>query len=218
MLVVLLMRKTAFALMLTTVFFSIVFFSQTRSLANANPFGSPWHWGDLKINVTSPWGIYSQDNVWLNFTVTKPSNWTELGGHLNYVAYLVDGERYSSTSQNPWDQYKVKVAIQDPVGVANPPLQFNFTLKLNGLSEGQHYVDLFVEAHVQGDTLVGVTKTMDFLVQNESPPHPTPQPTQDIGLKLSPPQQTAVLSGAIAIVSVVLLAYYFKKRQRSERP
>ena len=213
------MRKTPLALILTIVLFSTLFFSQTLSLANANPIGWPWKQeftsGYPEITVMSPWGIYPQDSVWLNFTVTKPSNWTNLGGQLNYVAYLVDGERESFTSQETWDEDTVKVTVQDPLGVPNPPLEFNFTLKLNGLSEGQHYVDLYVEGHVS-DTLVGANKRMDFVVRNESPPPPTPSQTQDIGLKLSPPQQTAVLSGAIAVACIILLTIYFKKRKRDK--
>jgi len=215
------------ALILTIVLFSTLFFSQTLSLANANPIGWPWKQeftsGYPEITVMSPWGIYPQDSVWLNFTVTKPSNWTKLEGQLNYVAYLVDGERESFTSQETWDEDTVKITVQDPLGVPNPPLEFNFTLKLNGLSEGQHHVDLYVEGHVLhngADTLVGrvYERTMDFIVRNESPTSSAPSPTQDYGLKLSSPQQIAVLSGTIAVTCIVLLAFYFKKRQRGKSP
>jgi hypothetical protein len=218
------MRKTALALIMTIVLFSTVFFSQTPSLVNANPVGWPWKQNSPRgypiITVTSPWGIYPQDNVWLNFTVTKPSKWTDLGGQLDYAGYLVDGE-LEFFSRYTFGEDKV-ITIQDSLGgVANPPLEFNFSLKLNGLSEGQHHVDLYVEGHVLNDgvnTPVGALKTMDFIVRNEFSLPPTPSPTQDYGLKLSSPQQIAVLSGTIAVACIVLLAYYFKKWQRGKSP
>ncbi len=216
------MKKTAFVLMLAIILFSTVLFSQTLRLANANPIGWPWkqenRWGYLELAVTSPWGIYTKDNVWLNFTVTKPSNWTELGGQLSYIAYIVDGQRESLLTQDTWDKNKVIIPIQDPLDAENPPLEFNFTIKLNGLSEGHHYLDLYAEANLPGDTVTGVSETTDFIVRNETFSFPTPSQTQDNGLKISAPQQTAVLSGAIAVGCIILLAYYFKKRQRGQSP
>lgn len=217
------MRKTALELILTIVLFSTIFFSQTLSLVNANPVGWPWKQeftsGYPEITVMSPWGIYPQDNVWLNFTITKPSNWTDLGGQLDYAGYLVDGE-LEFFSRYTFGEDKV-ITIHDPLGGVNPQLEFNFTIKLNGLSEGQHHVDLYVEGHALNDgvdTMVGALKTMDFIVRNESPPPPTPSPTRDNGLKLNPPQQIAELSGTIAVACTVLIAYYFKKRQRGQSP
>jgi len=223
------MRKTALALILTIVLFSTVFFSQTLSVANANPIGWPWKQeftsGYPEITVMSPvpGGTYPQDSVWLNLTITKPSNWTDVEGQLDCVAYLIDGERLSFLSQETWDEDTVIVPVQDPLGVPNAPLEFNFSLKLSGLSAGDHDLDVYARGHVfngGADTEVGrvYDNTIFFTVASESSPSPTLSPTQDYGLKLSPPQQIAVLSGTIAVASIVLIAFYFKKRQRGKSP
>ena len=214
------------ALILTIALVSTVFFSQTLSLAKANPIGLPWKQeftsGYPEITVMSPWGIYPQDSVWLNFTVTKPSNWTSLGGQLYHVTYLVDGNRSYPTDSYDLGFGETRIPVEDPLGVENPALVFNFSMKLNGLSEGQHRVDLYVEGHVLEDgvdTLVGAQKAVvGFIVSNESPTFSTSSQTQDYGLNLSPPQQIAVLSGTIAVLSIVLIAFYFKKRQRGKSP
>jgi hypothetical protein len=198
-------------------------------MANAYPY-IPTPWGYPEIAVTSPVqnGPYSQNDVWLNLTVTKPSNWTDFDGQLKYVAYLMDGSRTSLIDSLPYDSVgETRVAVEDPLGIVNSPLEFNLTIKLEGLSEGNHHVDVAAEGIVkngESDVPVGVVydDTIYFTVTGESSPSPTPTPspkaspfpTNYTGARLT---ETEIIIGAIITAAVIsagigLLIYLIKRK------
>jgi hypothetical protein len=137
--------------------------------------------GLSRDTITSPVqnGTYPQNNVWLNLTVTKPSNWTDFEGQLKYVAYLINGDQNNLTYSSYYHSVgETRVAVDDPLGVVNPPLEFNFSIKLEGLSEGNHHVDVDAEGLVkyrESDVPVGRGyDTINFIVTKESSAFPTP--------------------------------------------
>jgi hypothetical protein len=204
------MRKTAYEKMLVL---ALLFLVEAQVLiVFANPYGPWWNpdaqypdWGYPEVNVTSPVQneTYSQNNVWLNLTVTKPSNWTDFEGQLKYVIYLVDGNR-SNFIMN--DYYGgTRVPIEDPLGAVNPPLEFSFSIKLEGLSEGNHHVDVVAEGLVKyegsGVTVSGGSAdSINFIVTKES--------------SASSTTLAAAASGALATIIGLGVLVYFKKRKR----
>jgi hypothetical protein len=176
----------------------------------ANPYwpfpdGGYPDWGYPEITITSPVqnGTYTANNVWLNLSVTKPSNWTDYEGQLKYVAYLIDGDRnnltYSSYNHSVGE---TRVAVDDPLGVVNPPLEFNLSIKLEGLLEGNHHIDVTAEGLVKyKDSYVsvggGTIDTIYFIVTEES----------------SFPTTLLIASLSAATVVVTGLLVYFKKRK-----
>jgi hypothetical protein len=204
-------RKIAHA---TILILALLFSAEAQLvMVMANPYGPWWNpdaqypdWGYPEITITSPVqnGTYPQNNVWLNLTVTKPSNWTDYEGHLTFVAYLIDGDRNNLT--NSLSYYNVgenRVAVDDPLGVVNSPLAFNLTIKLEELSEGNHHVDVAAWGLVnygESDVPVGSgCDTIYFIVAKESSAFPT-----------------TLLTAAVLTVAVVGigLPFYFKKRNR----
>jgi hypothetical protein len=162
-------------------------------------------WGYPEITVTSPVqnGTYPQNNVWLNLTVTKPSNWTDFEGQLKYIAYLIDGNRSNFIINDYYGE--TRIPVEDPLGVVNPPLEFNFSVKLEGLSEGNHHVDVAAEGLVKyNESNVSVGSgygdTINFIVTKESSAFPT--------------ALAAAVSGASATIIGLGVLLYFKKRKR----
>jgi hypothetical protein len=223
------MKKTAYATMLILAFLFSAGAQVVMVMANAYPY-IPTPWGYPEIAVTSPVqnGTYSQNDVWLNLTVTKPSNWTDFDGQLKYVAYLMDGSRTSLIDSLPYDSVgETRVAVEDPLGIVNSPLEFNLTIKLEGLSEGNHHVDVAAEGIVkngESDVPVGVVydDTIYFTVTGESSPSPTPTPspkaspfpTNYTGARLT---ETEIIIGAIITAAVIsagigLLIYLIKRK------
>ena len=202
------MRKTAY----TTILMLALLFSAEAQvmMVLANPYwpfpdsGYP-DWGYPEITVTSPVqnGTYTPNNVWLNLTVAKPSNWTNFEGQLKYVAYLIDGDRNNLIGAYYHSVGETRVAVEDPLGVVNPPVEFNFSIKLEGLSEGNHHVDVAAWGLVnygESDVPVGSgCDTIYFIVAKESSAFPT-----------------TFLTAAVLTVAVVGigLPFYFKKRNR----
>jgi hypothetical protein len=196
------MNKIAY----TTIFMLALLFLAEAQVATvlANPYGPWWNpdarypdWGYPEITVTAPVqnGTYIQNDVWLNLTVTKPSNWTDYEGHLTYVAYLIDSDHNDLRSSDYTGLGITRVAVDDPLGVANSPLEFNLTIKLEGLSEGNHHVDLAAEGLVkyrETDVLVrnGYDDTINFIVTTE-----TAFPTTLLIVSLS--AATAVVTGLL---------------------
>jgi hypothetical protein len=201
------MKRTALAMILTVVLFLTIFISQPLSLVNANPVGWPFKhenpWGYPEITITSPNPVsYPQNSVWLNLTVTKPSKWLDLEGHLTFVAYLIDGNRESLIGSLPYDNVgETRVAVNDPIGSLTQQLEFNLSIKLEGLSEGNHHIDVAAYGFVndENDIAVGTIyhdtdipigtiyhDTINFMVTEEPsalpttfPPSPTPTPTKE---------------------------------------
>ena len=203
------MRKTAYAKMLVS---ALLFLVEAQVvLVLANPYGPWWapesrypDWGYPEITVTTlvQNGTYLQNDVWLNLTVTKPSNWTDFEGQLTYVIYLIDGNR-SNFIKN--DYYgATRIPIEDPLGAANSPLEFSFSIKLEGLSEGSHHMDVVAEGLVkysESDVAVsGYGDTINFIVTKES--------------SASSTTLAAAASGASATIIGLGGLVYFKKRKR----
>jgi hypothetical protein len=203
------MRKTEYAKMLVLALLFIVEAQVVMVLAN--PYGPWWapesrypDWGYPEIAVTSPVqnGTYPQNNVWLNLTVTKPSNWTDFEGQLKYVVYLIDGNRSNFIMNNYYGA--TRIPIEDPLEAVNPPLEFSFVIKIEGLSEGNHHIDVTAEGLVkyrESDvTVSGYDDTINFIVTKES--------------SASSTTLAAAASGASATIIGLGVLVYFKKRKR----
>ena len=203
------MKKTACAIVLVLALLFSAEAQVVMVLANPSwPFGDLGYpdWGYPKITVTSPVqnGTYPQNNVWLNLTVTKPTNWTDYKGHLTFVAYLIDGDRNNLTQSLPYNSVgETRVAVDDPLGAVNSTLEFNLPIKLEGLSEGNHHVDVAAWGLVkynESDVPVGSgTIDISFVVTKESSAFPTTLVTTASGF-------------SVAAVGLCLLVY-FKKRK-----
>ena len=203
------MKKTAYAKILVL---ALLFLAEAQvAMVLANPYwpfpnGGYPDWGYPEITVTSPVqnGTYPQNNVWLNLTVTKPSNWTDFEGHLTFVAYLIDGDRDNLTSSLPYNSVgETRVAVNDPLGAVNPQLKFNLPIKLEGLSEGNHHVDVAAWGllkYNESDVPVGSgTTDINFVVTKESSAFPT--------------TLVATASGfSVAAIGLCLLVYFKKHR------
>jgi hypothetical protein len=229
------MNKIAY----TTIFMlALLFLAEAQvAMVLANPSwpfpdsGYP-DWGYPEITMTSPVqnGTYIQNDVWLNLTVTKPSNWTDSEGQLKYVAYLIDGDRnnltYSSYNHSVGE---TRVAVNDTLGTVNPPLEFNVSMKLEGLSEGNHHVDVAAEGLVkynESDVSVGsgTIDTIYFIVTEGSSAPTTPTPSSTLTPTPTPSQEPTpiadsyiatlvIASVSAAAVVVTGLLVYFKKRK-----
>jgi hypothetical protein len=205
------MRKTAYAKILVLAFLFLV--EAQVLIVLANPYGLwPWlvpesrypDWGYPEITVTSPVqnGTYAPNNVWLNLTVTKPSNWTDFEGQIKYVVYLIDGNRSNFIN---YDYYgATRISNEDPPEAVNPPLEFSFSIKLEGLSEGNHHIEVAAEGLVEYKgsdvTVSGYADTINFIVTKES--------------SASSTTLAAAVSGASATIIGLGVLVYFKKRKR----
>lgn len=222
------MNKTAY----TTILILVLLFSAEAQVVMvlANPYwpfpdsGYP-DWGYPEITITSPVqnGTYPKNNVWLNLTVTKPSNWTDFEGQLKYVAYLIDGDRndltYSSYNHSVGE---TRVAVDDPLGVVNPPSEFNFSIKLEDLSAGNHHIDVAAEGllkYNESDVSVGSVydDTINFIVTEETsaPTTPAPTPFQE-PTPIADSYLTTLVIASVSAAAVVVtgLLVYFKKSKR----
>jgi len=151
------MKKTALSVMSLVVLFSIAGVSLTVNSANANWGWRPWeNWEKISypiIDVVSPvegrW--YPSNNVWLNFTLTKPSDWfSKPGCFISHVGYSVDSHvigpfgRIIENSDNKQVMIEVKDYSRD---VPNSPTSFNFSFNLEGLTDGKHALEIQVEGN-----------------------------------------------------------------------
>jgi len=222
------MKKTALAMMLTIVLFSTVFISQTLNFANTNPGWKPWE-NEISyptLDVYSPGAgeSYPSNDIWLNFTLTKPSDWlNKTDCYISYVTYCVDGSAsgpYGQISDNS-DENETIIEVQDPKGVANPPTSFNFSFNLEGLADGEHTLEILVEGN-HGWSGFGYTfPRTSFTVYASSPaPTPTasptsiPEPTPEAA-----PISTTLVTASASVFAVIVgigLLVYFKKRQRTK--
>ena len=203
------MKKTACAIVLVL---ALLFSAEAQVvMVLANPYGPWWapesrypDWGYPEIIVTSPVqnGTYAPNNVWLNLTVTKPSNWTDFEGQIKYVVYLIDGNRSNFIN---YDYYgATRIPIEDPLEAVDQPLEFSFSIKFKGLSEGNHHIDVAAEGLVEYKgsdvTVSGYADTINFIVTKES--------------SASSTTLAAAASGASATIIGLGVLVYFKKRKR----
>jgi len=208
------MKRATLAIMLMSALLFSVVGAQFVSLAEANPYSFFWEFVDPipgtippKITITSPKNYTTYPSGNLNFTVhvAKPETPTPTESYIIYVHYYLDG-----TIHRVFNNYFEPVPEVD-----------NSTV-LHDLSDGNHTLVVQVEGGVEPGPyevfFIESNSTVFFTVNKTSNPSSAPSPTstQEYGLKLSLHQQTAVLSGTIAVACIGLLANYFKKRMRSQ--
>jgi hypothetical protein len=203
--------------------------------------------GHSEIIVVSPIQdkSYNSNDVWLNFTVTKPSDWFDLGGQMKFVRYIVDGGPRDSMEENAarerlmsWDggEGVMQTEVQDPLGIANPPSTFTFSFKLAGLATGEHCVDVYVAGNVPINGTVYRVETMltppvYFIVYGESSqtstPIPSTSPTSTPIPSASPEASSesatfpaALVFGASAGIALtaLFLIVHFKKYREGKNP
>ena len=216
------MKRTAFAVISLVVLLSAVIISQLCNSVNANPNWRPWEnpisYPALDVDSPVAGGNYSSDNVWLNFTLTKPSDWVSKPDcYISYVAYCIDGSAsgphgyYSDNS----DENETIIPVQDE-GVVNPPASFSFSFNLEGLTVGTHTLEIMAEGNYDWTGFIHPFPRTNFTVYASSPtPTPTPEPTPYEETGVQSTSQYLVNGGAVALVSIIvflgLLIYLIKR-------
>lgn len=158
--------KTSMALTLAMVLFSTLAISQTVSFASAN--FRPWEPLLVTIDVESPiYGDYYPSNdTWLNFTVVKTADWiNKTNSQIKFVAYCVDGY-----CDGVADEKEIIVEVHDPLGDVNAPSSFIFSLRLGGLKEGQHTINVLVKGIYEDTAFERQSWGESFLVDDGVPP------------------------------------------------
>ncbi len=223
------MSKTAFAVISLVVLFSAVVVSQLCNFANGNPNWKPWEYpvSYPTLDVDSPviGEIYYSDDVWLNFTLTKPSDWfTKPDCYISYVTYCIDG---SATGPNGHisdnsDENETVIPVQDK-GVVNPSTSLSFSFNLEGLTAGTHSLEILAEGNYDW-TGFGINYPRTYFRVYASSTTPTPSPSPTPTLEPTPYEETGVQNtsqfmvtgGAAAVVSIIvflgLLVYFIKRR------
>ena len=218
------MKKTALAIILTTVLFSTVFISQTLSLANANPGWKPWE-NEISyptLDVYSPVAgeSHPSNDIWLNFTLTKPSDWlNKTDCYISYVTYCVDGSAtgpFGHISDGS-DENETIIQVQDPQGVANPPTSFSFSFELEGLADGEHTLEILVEGNYDWTGFGYTFPRTSFTVYASSPtPTPAASPTTPEPTATPEPFPTLVTASVSVLAAMIGLGLFvhFKKQRR----
>jgi hypothetical protein len=215
---------------LTTAFIMVLLFSaaalfQFASVASANPMdGTPVppafqmpNEDPPKVTVQSPLNTttYFENEVLLNFTVTKPDSWSKphVVCYIKNITYQIDGEP--------------SVILYTPTPPTLPselPSTDQFSVVLNSVHEGQHTLQIKVLAesqYIPNDTYywfmvrhypLRVSQTIVFTVENS----PTPTPTPEHSLIVDPNFSfyTGLTLLIIAVAAFAGLLVYFKKRKR----
>jgi len=204
------MKKKAFAVISLVVLLSTVVVSQLCNSANGNPWLASKHpYSKPKLDVDSPVdvGTYSSDNVWLNFTLTKPSDWfTTPDCYISYVTYWIDGFATDNVEN------ETVIAVQDK-DVENPPASFSFSFNLEGLTAGTHTLGIMAQGIYEGTGFNTYYPRINFTVYDFSPT-PEPTPFEETGVQNT--SQFMVTGGAVALVSIIVflgLLFYFIKRK-----
>jgi hypothetical protein len=228
------MKKTAFAVMSLVMLFSTAVVSQLCNSANGNPGWRPWeNWEEISyptIDVVSPveGGSYPSNDVWLNFTLTKPSDWlNKTHYYISYASYCVDGTAdgfYSHAGDNS-DKNEVIVSVWGDRCVAKTSTSYSFSINLEGLTAGEHTIEIFVDG-TDGWTDFGYTiLRTSFKVYTSSPtptpiptPTATPEPTAAPEVGVQNTSQYLATGGIVAfsaiavLVGLVLLLYGIKRK------
>jgi len=211
------MKRTALTLTLgLTLLFSAVAGTQLVNLGRANPMGMNSYEAPPSapmIYILSPVKtiFYTSNNVWLNFTVTRPEDWLYVSSlSSNSTVYLSQGQ-IKFVQYNVWfgDHFppvaaniSEKIDVNDSLNGVNPPSNFNFSLNLKGLPDGYHRLQVYVGGYFYANrTETGRLQTIHFIVH-------TPQPEDK-------PFPTIYSMGFVTVIVLVLLGsiVYILKRK-----
>ena len=201
----------------------MIFMEAFPSLASANPYdGTPVpsafqtpNKDPATVTIQSPLNAttYFENDVLLNFTVTKPKSWSKP----DVVCYIKN-----VTYQMDEGQAVVLYTPTPPTPPSELPATDHFSMVLDDLPEGQHTLQIKVSAESQylpNDTYywfmvrhypLRVSQTIVFTVENSPTSTPTPEPQQDAFLTTL----VAAASGASATIIGLGVLLYFKKRKR----
>jgi len=238
------MKKTALALTLVLALLaSSVFRVHVVDVAKANPFwGSPTYpakpsqeFPTVKIDAPENGEVLETTAAEVVFTVTKPYSWNfynyypaSNAPHMpvvgSYVVYIyLDG--------------KLCGIKPDPMNIGFP--YADYSIVLDSLARGSHNVSVIVAAATYYDDPEhdhflnlttgkltpplayprNITETRQFTINADLPvpsPSPTPTPSPTPKAESFPTTLVTASVSLVAIFGLVLLAYYFKKRQRGQ--
>jgi hypothetical protein len=216
--------KVLSAVFIAALLFSAVALFQFVSLASANPYdGIPVppafqmpNEDPPTVTIQSPLNttIYFENDVLLNFTVTKPASWfkPDVVCYIKNITYQMDG-----------GQAVVLYTPTPPTPPSELPGTEQFSVVLDGLPEGQHTLQIKVSAESQylpNDTYywfmvrhypLRVSQTIVFTVDNSPTPTPTPEHSLSVDPNFSFYTGLALL--ITAFVAFAGLMVYFKKRK-----
>jgi hypothetical protein len=198
--------KTILGILITALLLPMI------SVGTANPnFVSRVH-SFPKLTVLSPLEnqSYPSDNVWFNFTITKPEDWLsiEYRGQITNVPYKIDDTNHIWGGPN-----QTRVEIQDPLDSVNPAANFSLSIRIEGLQEGEHTLDALVEGYINQTTVSASDRKVHFTVYvSEAEPTPSLSTMN---------YMTAILVGSgiivIGIFFIVIrrLKKYYAKQHRT---
>ncbi len=212
------MKQTALALILVSALVFTLTSSQFASLGKGNPYHFPAsdspNLNPPSIIISSPveGPVLSSSDIWLNFTVVKPESWLIGGpyqwdgevvytfvGSILYIQYNLDGTEGEKVPANDTGFWQVSPSV--------PSRSLNFSMNLNGLSEGQHELTVYAYGQFQyyneGAKLNDVVgnSTISFTVASSGANTPN-APT------------IAVTAASAPILVGLALLVYFRKRKR----
>jgi hypothetical protein len=166
---------------------------QAAETAKANPFG--WTFPEVptpSITISSPTEnqSYPLDDVWLKFTVIKPSSWVSFKGRIWSVTYSVNDTAEGFKKET--------IDVQDP-GTVDSPSTFNFSVKLPQMVEGRHLIEIEVGGIYDG-TQFNVMTQQAFTVYRDS----------------SQTTVTLVSLSIAVIVGVSIIVFFKYKKKKSD--
>jgi hypothetical protein len=209
------------AAFITALLFSAIALFQFASSASANPMdGTPVppafqtpNKDPPRLTIQSPLNNTSSENdVWLNFTVTQPDSWFEpdVVCYIRNITYQIDeGQAIVLYTPTP-SEHELPVTKQ-------------FSVVLNSVPVGQHTVQIKVSAESQylpnykyywflvKHYPLRVSQTIIFTVQDLTPT-PTPEHSLSIDPNFSFYTGLTLLTITVAAFAGVLI--YLKKRKR----
>ena len=216
------MKRTAFAVLSLVVLLSAVIVSQLCNSVNGNPGWRPWEnpisYPTLDVDSPVTGGNYFSDDIWFNFTLTKPSDWfSKPDCCILYVAHCIDGSAIgpNMTSSDNSDENETIIPVQDK-GVVIPSSSFSFSFNLEGLTVGTHTLEILAEGNY-GNTLFihPYPRTYFTVYAFSSTPTPIPEPTPYEETGVQNTSQYMVTGGAFILVSIIVflgLLIYFIRR------
>ena len=198
------MKRTAITFSLIVMSFSVILSTQMVNLTEANSLIFPEVSFPI-INILSPveGQTYSSNDIWLNFTVDRPDDWlyspsvyntSEVYSNLGQILFVTyDVDNFANTNSVN------RIEVNDPLDAVNPPSNFSFSVKLSGLLEGNHTVEVYAEGFVNGSGVGTNSPHINFAVY--TPPEP-----ESFTMPL-------VVAPATVVVVGVGLFVYFKKHK-----